>query len=1005
MRRHRFTFLTTLLLLFTILWTQKSFSQVAAPVENQSAGKSWLEMIQDPNVNFYEAKSAFNKYWANRTDHKGNGYKVFKRWEYINEARVLPDGKLQAPEYVMNEFNKYMSKFDGPSSASGNWTIQGPTQYVINNTSQPTGMGRVNAIAFHPTDVNTIYIGAPSGGIWKTTNGGGSWENLANNLPKLGVSSILIHPVDPNIIYIGTGDRDGGDAPGIGVFKTINGGITWNQINNTMGDVTVGDMLMHPSDPNTILVATNVGIYKTTNGGATWALKSGAYNFKDIQFKPGDPTVVYAVRITTPSRFYRSTNTGDSWTQITSGLPTTGIGSRMVIGTSPANPNCVYLVQIKLADGTFANLLRSNDAGLSFTSMSTSPNIMGYNCDGSGTASQATYDLCINVDPTNANIVFVGGINTWKSIDGGATWNSSTNWNSTCGGTGTAVHADHHVLEWNPLNGGLYLGHDGGITYTANGGTSWTEITGGLPISQVYKLGQGASNSNYTVMGLQDNGIGATINGSTFYTVNGGDGGECIIDYANSNYCYDTYVEGPIRRSTTGPLGSYSTIAANGTNGIDETAAWIIPYFLHKTDHLTMFAGYNNLWRSNNVTSSPPTWTKISTGETSVCKVLEQSAADLGVVYVVRSGSLKRTDNANDAAASVTWAACTLPDGLTPTYLATHPTNANIVYATAGNSVYKSTDKGLTWTTMDPNISLPALSINCLVYDKNSNEGIYVGNQTGVWYKNATMTDWMLFSNGLPPVDVRELEIFYDPIGTQNRLKAATYGRGLWQSDLYESGVLNPANFTTEVSSNTQIDLSWSLTSGNNVLLAFNTSPTFGNPVNGNSYATSLPGGGIVLYSGSNTSFNHTSLVPNTTYYYKIWSYDGAMNYSAGSTANETTTYSLANFNADIAVSCTGSLTVNFTDASLGAYNSWAWDIDNNGTTDYTTQNPAHTYASPGLYTVKLAVNNGASEIIKENLVLVMNTEPTTNTGCTLTSNSNNGNAYGIEYPVCIRCH
>jgi PKD repeat protein len=990
---------TLLCMFWLISLMPKVSAQVSTTVGNPTTQKLYLEMMQDPNVNFYEAQSAFNKYWANRSDHKGNGYKVFKRWEYINESRVLPDGELQAPEQVMTEFNKYMSKLDGPTSASGNWTIQGPTQYVINNTGQPTGMGRVNAIAFHPADVNTIFIGAPSGGIWKTINGGITWVNLSNNLPKLGVSSILIHPTDPNIIYIGTGDRDASDAPGLGVFKSSDGGSTWTQINNTMGNVIVGDMLMHPSDPNTILAATNIGIYKTTNGGATWLLVSTiGQNFKDIQFKPGDPSIVYGVRIMGTSRLYRSSNTGNSWTQVTSGIPTTGIGSRMVIGTSPANPNYVYLLQIKSSDGTFANLLRSTDAGLSFTSMSSSPNILGYNCDGSGTASQATYDLCINVDPNNANTVFVGGINTWKSIDGGATWNSSTNWGGTCSGTVSAVHADHHVLEWNPLNGALYLGHDGGITYTANGGASWTEITGGLPITQLYKIGQGASNTNYTVFGCQDNGIGATINGSTFYTVNGGDGGECIIDYANSNYCYDTYVEGVIRRSTTGPLGSYSDIAYNGLNGIDEIATWIIPYFLHKTDHLTMFAGYTNLWRSNNATSSPPTWTKISNGETSVCKVLEQSVADLGVVYVVRSGSLKRTDNANDAAASVTWTACTLPDGLTPTYLATHPTNSNIVYATAGNSVYKSTDKGLTWTDMDPNISLPDLFNNCLVYDKNSNEGIYMGNQTGVWYKNATMTDWVLFSGGLPPVDVRELEIFYDPTGTQHRLKAATYGRGLWQSDLKETGVLNPANITATVINIDKIDVSWALTAGNNVMLAYSSSPIFGTPENGTSYAASLgiPGGGTVLYNGNAALFNHTGLSASTTYYYKLWSYDGGIIYSTGTTANAATTFSIANFTEDVTLSCAGSLAVNFTDVSIAAYNSWAWDIDNNGTTDYTTQNPTHTYSSPGLYSVKLTINNGIADALKENLILIMASEPTLNTGCALSSNSNNGNGYGI---------
>ncbi|MBK6347959.1 MAG: hypothetical protein IPF68_18865 [Bacteroidales bacterium] len=417
MNRKRFINTFYLLIVLAIpTGISQGFAQESAPESVQQGHGFWLERMQEPDVNFYDLQSSFYRYWSGRSDFKGNGYKVFKRWEYINESRVLPDGRLQSPDFVLKEYNRYMSANDVVKSAAGNWSVSGPTQYFINNTGQPTGMGRINAIAFHPTDVNTIFVGSPSGGIWKTTNSGGSWENLAGNLPK-GVSSILVHPTNPDIIYIGTGDRDGGDAPGIGVFKSVNGGITWTQINNTMGNVIVGDMLMHPSDPEIIIAATSTGIYKTTNGGAIWSLTSTfGHNIKDIQFKPGDPSVVYAVRITTPSRFYRSTNTGDTWTQITTGIPSTGIGSRMVIGTSPANPSCVYLVQIKSADGTFANLLRSTDAGLSFTSMSSTPNIMGYNCDGSGTASQATYDLCINVDPVDDNIVYVGAL-TRKEVN------------------------------------------------------------------------------------------------------------------------------------------------------------------------------------------------------------------------------------------------------------------------------------------------------------------------------------------------------------------------------------------------------------------------------------------------------------------------------------------------------------------------------------------------------------------------------------------------------------
>lgn len=877
------------------------------------ASKFWFDMMQDPDARFRDVQNAFYHWWEQRSEQleeerelsgeaeegeedevEGVGYQIFKRWEYINKSRVLNDGRLPAPGYVMQQYNQYMSQYDGTSSAGGNWSIVGMSNYPTNNTGQPTGMGRVNAIAFHPTDQNIVFLGAPSGGFFKTTNANGNntvWTNLSANLPTLGVSSILVNPVNPDIIYLGTGDRDSGDAPGMGVYKSTDGGVTWTAMNTGMGNVTVGAMVMNPNDPNTIIAATSGGIYKTTNGGSSWSQRI-AGNFKDIKLKPGDPSTIYAVRIVTPSEFYRSTDTGTSWTKITT-IPSTGIGSRMVIGVTPANANVVYLVQVK-TDNTFSNLIKSTDSGLSFTAMAVSPpNIMSSNCDGTGTTTQATYDLCIAVDPNNANNVIVGGVDIWKSTDGGATWAIKAIWAGNCSGTAVPVHADHHAFEWSPWNGGLYDGHDGGISYSTDLASTWTEITGALPITQVYKIGQGASGSNYLVFGCQDNGSNGTTNGSSFYTTRGGDGMETLIDYSNSNYCYNTYITS-INRSSGGPTGSFSySLAGNGVNGMDEDGAWVLPYFLHKSDHLTMFAGYKNVWRTNNVTSIPPTWTKISSGETNTCSVLKQSSANVDVIYVVRddywngsqwlTGSFKRTDNSNDAAGSVTWTSITLPGGQYPTDVEPHPTNVNIVYASAGNKVYKSTDKGSSWTDISGN--LPSLPINCLVYDKNSNEGIYIGNQTSVWYKDATMTNWALFSNGLPPADVRELEIYYDANVANNRIKAGTYGRGVWQSDLATINVIDPTNFAAFVASSSQINLSWNKNAANDdVILAWSPTGTFGQPVDGTAYSagSSLPGGGTVLYTGGANNAPHTGLNPSTTYYYKIWSVNGSSQYSAG---------------------------------------------------------------------------------------------------------------------------
>jgi len=743
----------------------------------------WIRMMQDPGVSFHATQSAFEKYWSGRTEYKGNGWKVFKRWEYINELRVLPDGKLRAPDYVLNEIRKYREMHPA-KSLNGNWSLIGPIALPGNSTSQPNGLGRVNCMAFHPVNANLFYAGSPSGGIWKTSDGGITWSVLISDLPSIGVSAILLHPTNESLILIGTGDRDAGDAPGIGVYKSSDGGSTWNASNTGMGSKTVGMLIRHPVDPNIILAATGSGIYKSTDGGSNWTLKSSnSAHYKDIRFKPGNPTVVYASE---NGKFYRSTNTGDSWAQVTSGVIN---GNRLVIGVSPNQPDWVYLLQ---TNGPFAGLLKSTNSGQSFSTQSTTPNIMDYSCDGTGGSSQAWYDLCIAVDPNNANILYTGGINIWKSVNGGVNWSINSHWVGAAWGETCApsVHADIHSLDWSPANGQLYSGNDGGVYSTSNGGVVWNDISSTMAIAQVYKIGQSATTQGLTINGYQDNGTSTNISAS-FTTVIGGDGMECIIDYSNSAIRYGELYYGSIRR-TTG--SGYNGIAGNGINGIDESGGWVTPYILHETNPATMFVGYKNVWRSTNVNTSNASsvsWTKISSGWTANCTVLEQSPANIDILYIVASGSLKRTNNAN--ATSPTWTTCTLPGGATPSDLEAHPTDQNILYATANYSVYKSIDKGASWTNISG--TLPSTYLNTLVYDKNSSEGLYVGSETGIYYKDASLSDWIVFSSGLPTIDVRELEIFYDASNSSNnRLKAATYGRGLWESDLYSAFAVIPLN-------------------------------------------------------------------------------------------------------------------------------------------------------------------------------------------------------------------
>ena len=468
--------------LFTALFSLNLYSQTKATILPDTADYPyWVDMMQDPSVNFYDVQRAFNIYWEGREVTKGSGFKPFKRWEYMmQESRIFPDGERIPAIHVRNEYFNYLENHSANRSPSGNWISLGPEVIPLNKGYK--GLGRLNAIAFHPSDPDIIYVGSPSGGLWKTTVGGNDWSPLIDDQPSLGVSAIIIDYNDPDLIYIGTGDRDAGDAFGIGVMKSDDGGATWIMWNNGMGEKTVGRLIQHPTNNQIILAATSGGIYKSIDAGANWYQTQTGGNFREIVFKTDDPSVIFAAA---GGNFYKSTDMGETFTMITNGLPG---GSRAVIGVTPAAPSYVYFL-ITYPD-SFKGLYRSTNSGQTFTEKSTTPNIMSWGCNG-GSGGQAWYDLEIAVDPFNADVVYAGGVNCFKSSNGGQTWNISSHWWGDCGVP--AVHADLHVLEYNPLNWTLYAGNDGGIYYTDDQGSSWNLISNGLVISQVYKIGQSAT--------------------------------------------------------------------------------------------------------------------------------------------------------------------------------------------------------------------------------------------------------------------------------------------------------------------------------------------------------------------------------------------------------------------------------------------------------------------------------------------------------------------------------
>jgi hypothetical protein len=284
----------------------------------------------DASKGFIDYETKMNNYYKLKGV-KHDGYKQWKRLEWylstrldnngklVNMQRMKQEALLKASSMKINDDNN----LEQPNAVSGSWSQVGPT--TVNTSNE--GIGRVNRLEFHPTDANTLYAATAGGGLWKTSNGGNSWQPLTDGLPNLNVSDVAVNPSNPNIIYILTGDADGGGSDGggdggccsvgkfsTGVLKSVDGGITWNYtgLKWQEADEKLGyKIIMHPSNFSVLLVASTDGIYYSSNSGSSWELVLAGERVWDIEFMPNNGLVVYAGA--SGGKFFKSTNGGVDW--------------------------------------------------------------------------------------------------------------------------------------------------------------------------------------------------------------------------------------------------------------------------------------------------------------------------------------------------------------------------------------------------------------------------------------------------------------------------------------------------------------------------------------------------------------------------------------------------------------------------------------------------------------------------------------------------------------------
>lgn len=761
---------------------------------------NWRLMGENKNANFYEIQKDFRDYWKDREHGKGEGYGVFKRWENKMAPRVYPTGNLNQTRALYNNYSTWSKSVEGSDrSPKGNWVEVGP---LSKPSGYDAGVGRVDFVRFHPTNSNILYVSTPDGGLWQTSNGMSSsptWRTYNDFLPVIGCSDLVLTP-DGMTLYLATGSWES-DKRSIGIMKSTDGGKTWNTTGLTWAltdNYKIRRLIMDPTDPLTMMAATDGGVWRTTDGWATSVTSpvstiDGYFNVQDLKFKPGDPMTVYASgkNSDTGEVFWKSTDNGVTWSSAGTGLPVDSLVSRIILGVTSASGSAGHIYAI--AGDTMSGYLgtyRSTNSGTSFTTRSTSPNILNSDVPPSGGSGQATHDLAIAVSPVDADLLTIGGINQYRSTDGGATWTILTYWYGTdpftSGGTpGIApyLHADVQSIEYSPTNNTtLYATCDGSVSRSLDNGASWADLSHNLRVAQQTEIALSASDENIMVTGLQDIGNLKNTNGVWSY-IGGGDGESAFIDYSDN-----------LNVVTSDPNGKHYYSWDGGVNrdlltgnGLPVGTEFFSPIKQDPKVSTTCYAGGRpDLYKCTNYQNTPShVWTSIGKpfGTGSIINFVV-APSNTQIIYAIKQDTISKTI---DGGANWTNVTGTLPVGTVfpknITISNTDPNKVWIVFSgySASNKVFKTVDGGTSWANVH-STSLPNIPINTILYRNNSvNDEIYIGADIGVYVVDNTMSSWIPFNTGLANCTVNDLEIYY-PTG---RLRAATYGRGTWESNLY----------------------------------------------------------------------------------------------------------------------------------------------------------------------------------------------------------------------------
>jgi hypothetical protein len=730
----------------------------------------------------------------------------------------------------------------GQSLGAGTWTALGPGNIG----------GRTRAILIHPTTPSTMWAAGVAGGIWKSTDGGASWVPKADLLVNIAVNSMILDPRNPNVLYAGTGEgffnADG--VRGAGILTSTDGGETWAQLPSTTTSdfYYVQKIVMSKGSSQRIYAATRTGVFRTNDAGGSWTkvLDATAVNGcmdLAIQTDRALAMVFASCGTFTQASVWRAIDTAgaQAWAKV---LSPSNMG-RTSLAIAPSNQNMIYALAANSASHALLGIWRSADSGKTWTqrlsdaspvslnrSLLSNPVYFFLTQCGFGTSQNLTqgwYDNVIAVDPKNPDIVWAGGIDLFRSDDGAQNFGQASHWWFSPGVDPEFNHADHHTLVFHPQYDGvgnrvMFSGNDGGIykttdalapvSYspdpispaspvcgnTAAGLLSWGELNNGYQTTQFYH-GVAYPDGATFFGGTQDNG---TVRGTTgggpdgWQTIRGGDGGYVAVNPANTNMLWAENTGLSIVRSTNGGT-SYSTF----TSGITEASGnflFITPFAQDPTTPANMWIGGASPWRTIQATATPTVgsiWVRAGAFFGARIGAIAVAPSDSNRVYMgtgtggaAINGTVFTTASALSATSATVWSSSKpRPDQNYVSWIAVHPTNPSIVYATVStfNSgtgtghVFKSVNSGASWTSIDGAgaTGIPDVPVHCILVDPDNTSNLWLGTDIGVFVSTDGGANWARENTGFANVITESLELKSE--AGVKYIYAFTHGRSVFR--------------------------------------------------------------------------------------------------------------------------------------------------------------------------------------------------------------------------------